>query len=102
LIFRPSASLFSSMYLRSCASCSHIDTVNLTLLNFQAERQHLEDRMFLHPLCSVSRADGNGPGRGGGTYRTNACSKSQAGMCGRFSSITRESRPFLTSAAAII
>jgi hypothetical protein len=38
-------------YLTSCASCGHIDAVNVTLFNFQAKRQHLEDGLFLHPLC---------------------------------------------------
>ena len=71
-------------YLTSCASCGHIDAVNLTLFDFQAERQQLEDGMFLHPLCSylktklgltdassVTRTVG-GTGRGGSSYPTNA------------------------------
>jgi hypothetical protein len=71
-------------YLTSCASCGHIDAVNATLFDFQAERQHLEDGLFLHPLCpylktklgladasSVPRS-GGGPGRGGSAYPTNA------------------------------
>ena len=71
-------------YLTSCASCGHIDAVNATLFDFQAERQHLEDGLFLHPLCpnlktklgladasSVPRS-GGGPGRGGSAYPANA------------------------------
>jgi hypothetical protein len=38
-------------YSTSCASCGHIDAVNVILFDFQAERQHLEDGPFLHPLC---------------------------------------------------
>ena len=38
-------------YLMSCASCGHIDAVNVTLLNFQAKQQQLEDGLYLHPLC---------------------------------------------------
>ena len=38
-------------YLTSCASGGHIDMVNVTLFDFQAERQHLADGLFLHPLC---------------------------------------------------
>lgn len=43
-------------YLTSCASCGHIDSVNSTLFDFQAERQHLEDGMFLPPLCPYLQA----------------------------------------------
>ena len=73
-------------FLTSCASCGHIDAVNATLFDFQNERQHLEDGLFLHPLCpylttklglsDVSPAPrlggGGGPGRGGSSYPTNA------------------------------
>ena len=39
-------------YLTSCVSCGHIDAVNVTMFDFQAEQQHLEeDGLFLHPLC---------------------------------------------------
>ena len=72
-------------YLTSCASCGHIDAVNTTLFDFQAERQQLEDGMFLHPLCqylqvklgtadaSRGAASGGGAsGKGGSSYPTNA------------------------------
>jgi hypothetical protein len=68
----------------SCASCGHIDSVNSTLFDFQAERQHLVDGMFLHPLCpylkaklgpsDANRAAGGGgtSGKPGGVYPTNS------------------------------
>ena len=71
-------------YLTSCASCGHIDSVNSTLFDFQAERQHLEDGMFLPPLCpylqaklgpsDATRTAGGGgtPGKPGGAYPTNS------------------------------
>ncbi len=72
-------------YLTSCASCGHIDAVNTTLFDYQAERQHLEDGMFLHPLCPYLEAKlgttdatraaasgGGASGRGGSSYPTNA------------------------------
>ena len=74
-------------YLTSCASCGHIDTVNKIMFDFQSERQHLEDGLFLHPLypylktkpgladaSSVPRSGGGdgGPGRIGSAYLTNA------------------------------
>jgi hypothetical protein len=73
-------------YLTSCASCGHIDAVNVALIDFQAKQQHLEDGLFLHPLCPYLKtklrlADasaaprsgfGEGPGRSGSAYPTNA------------------------------
>ena len=71
-------------HLTSCASCGHIDAVNTTLFDFQAERQHLEDGMFLPPLCPYLKAKlgpadatraatsgGGASGKGGSSYPTN-------------------------------
>ncbi|KAI2493247.1 hypothetical protein MHU86_21284 [Fragilaria crotonensis] len=70
-------------HLTSCASCGHIDAVNTTLFDFQAERQHLEDGMFLPPLCPYLKAKlgpadatraatsgGGASGKGGSSYPT--------------------------------
>jgi hypothetical protein len=109
-------------YLTSCASCRHIDAVNATLFDFQAERQHFDDGLFLHLLCpylktklgladasSVPRS-GGGPGRGVALIRqrmqlgirADASSKSRVAMFGRSSLITPEMRQIPTFAAAII
>ena len=110
-------------YLTLCASCGHIDTVNETLFDFQAKQQHLEDSLFLHPLClslktklgladasSVPRSGGGGggPGRIGSAYPTNAVRNPSGRLfkitsrdVWHFSWITPEMRPSPTSAVTL-